>query len=694
MTWKSHILFAGTLAFALGFSPPEVLCISALSTLPDRMESIGPLRILRHRGISHDLALWIFLFLVALLLEVRGIVPRALLDAGTIPVIGGAFSAYGLSTFVLSIRAIPLGPLFHLLADMLTPAGVRFAGERISVPVCRTGHPSEYAVVAVLSAWWFLLGWYAARLDPGIIFFAGRAFVIDPAGLPVRAALAGFPVLGLLFLQRFSRLRAERAESGSGNKSRRTESPRPETLRVKGISGRKAEIRLVPEEDGTLVVDLRELKTLWTLTDMDTSEKLEKTRGETDPGPVREPGVREAEVGEKEVEVGEKEAEGENTSSENESFGAAERLRRLLFEYREDFERAGLAEAARRISEILLTEGAKAPSVAGKDPSDASRPRNQYDLLMRISLLEHSVDVAEKAIEIAKRKLPDGWRAAAVRLVLCALAHDLGKLPSISGDNYSTAGHPLHSAAFLGKLLKDHPWREDMAEIVKRHHERVDEKTPIELKILILADKEAREEEAERLSGGVGKPAAPMVIVTPDTGGPPETRPIPEGFPVERVLEKMLPLVNRVLENGAFVAFSQPDGVVYVQAETLHAAISEVARETGFTDEFFHSTEKPVKKSCLQSFYDEFRRRGWVPEKLVSERFYGNFFWVWNPRKQGFTRTFYVPFLASAFGVPLAELEKKRKRHPVLAALSIRGVAPPGSPPPHRSGSRKTNPEF
>ena len=88
MTWKSHILFAGTLAFALRFSPPEVLCISALSTLPDRMESIGPLRILRHRGISHDLALWIFLLLLALLLEVRGIVPRAVLDAGTLPVRG------------------------------------------------------------------------------------------------------------------------------------------------------------------------------------------------------------------------------------------------------------------------------------------------------------------------------------------------------------------------------------------------------------------------------------------------------------------------------------------------------------------------------------------------------------------------------------------------------------------------------
>ncbi len=676
MTWKSHVFFSGALAFALGFSPPEVVCISALSTLPDRMESIGPLRILRHRGISHDLALWIFLLLLALLLEVRGIVPRAVLDAGILPVIGRLLSAYGFSTFVLSIRAIPLGPLFHLLADMLTPGGVKFAGERIRFPVCRTGHPSEYAVVAVLSAWWFLLGWYAPRIDPAVIFLAGQAFVLDSAGLPVRLILAGLPFFVLLFLFRFPRLRAE---SGSENGARRTETPQPETLRVKGISGREAEIRPVPEGDGTLVVDLRELKALWTLTDRDAGDKPEEPRGKPHPEKPKKP----------EMPVGEP-----APSSADENSGAAERLRRLLSEYREDFERAGLAEVARRISEILLTEGARAPSVAGKDPSDASRPRNQFDLLMRISLLEHSVDTAEKAIEIAKRKLPDGWRAAAARLVLCALAHDLGKLSSISGDNYATAGHPLHSAAFLGKLLKDHPWREDMCEVVKRHHERLDEKTPIELKILILADKEAREEEAEGLSGTTGKTAGPVVIVTPEAGGPPETRPIPEGFPVERILEKVLPLVNRVLENGAFVAFSQPDGVVYVQAETLHAAISEVAREAGFTDEFFHSTEKPVKKSCLQSFYDEFRRRGWVPEKLVSERFYGNFFWVWNPRKQGFTRTFYVPLRSSAFGVPLAELEKNRKRHPVLAALSIRGVAPPGSPPPHGAGSREVNPEF
>lgn len=687
MTRKSHTLFAGTLAFALGFSPPEIACIAALSSLPDRMEYVGPLRILRHRGISHDLALWIFLFLVTLLLEVRGIVPRAVLDAGTLPMIGELFSAHGFSIFAFSISAVPLGPLFHLLADMLTPAGVRFAGERIRFPVCRTGHPSEYAVVVVLAVWWFLLGWYAAGIEPAVIFLAGRAFVLDPADPPLRLILAGIPFFVLFLLSGFPRLRAE---SGSGDRCRRTETLRTEPLRVKGISGNTAEIRPEPEEDGTLVVDLRELKALWTSFD----GEAESAQGEGT--------AREAESGKRtETSALRKEGPGEDEETTDigedatkESGGAAERLKKLLSEYREDFERAGLTEAARRISEILVTEGAGAPSVAGKDPSDASRPGNQYDLLMRISLLEHSVDVAEKAIEIAKRKLPDGWRAVVARLVLCALAHDLGKLPSISGDNYTTAGHPLHSAGFLGKLLKNHPWREDMTEIVKRHHERLNEKTPIELRILILADKEAREEEVEKLSGVVGKPAGSVVIVRPEAEGPPETRSIPEGFPVERILKRVLPLVNRVLENGAFVAFSQPDGVVYVQAETLHAAISEVAREAGFTDEFFHSTEKPVKKSCLQSFYHEFRRRGWVPEKLVSEKFYGNFFWVWNPRKQGFTRTFYVPLLASAFGVPLAELERKRKNHPVLSALSIRGVAPPGSPPPSEAGSRKTNPEF
>ena len=137
-----------------------------------------------------------------------------------------------------------------------------------------------------------------------------------------------------------------------------------------------------------------------------------------------------------------------------------------------------------------------------------------------------------------------------------------------------------------------------------------------------------------------------------------------------------------MLPNGSFVAFSQPDGLVYIQAETLHLAISETAREIGLDDPFYHSTERQVKKSCLQSFYDEIRRRGWAAEKQVSENFYGNFFWVWNPKKNGYTRTFYIPVRAEAFGVSLDELEKKRKAHPVLAGLRIKGVAPPGSSPP------------
>jgi len=686
MTGKSHVLLAGTFAFALGFSPPEVACIAALATLPDRIEQIGSLRILRHRGISHDLALWLFPYLFLVLLERKGIVPVFSADAWGIPILGDYLRAFGFDSLSLSPHVLFLGPIFHLFADVLTPMGIGFAGERIRFPLCRTGYPSEFALAGFLSFWWGTTGWYAPRLDPVVVVAAGKTLVLYPASFVVRLTAAIVPFIPFVLLRfltsRSTSRSAKRETEVPAIERERTSEREPVILKTRGICGREVEIRLEPEGN-TLVADLRELRKLWIPGPAPLSETTSsETTPENETEINIEPDVEGTALQEKPAKIPKPEAPGyENPLVEDrkESVDSTPegRLKGLLKEYRKDFERCGLLQAVDRVAELLISEGSRLPSVAGKDPTDALRPKNHFDLLAKVSLLEHSLNTAEKVLAVARKKMPDGWRASAPRLILCALAHDLGKLPSISGEDYSTASHPLHSAAFLGKLLRDHPWREALTDIVKRHHERIDEKTPVELEVLILADKEAREEEAERLSGGKFTPA----VVRPETtSGKPETRSIPERFPLDRIFAKIP--VNQVLPNGSFVAFSQPDGLVYVQAESLHLAISETAREIGLNDPFFHSTERQVKKSCLQSFYDEIRRRGWAAEKRVSESFYGNFFWVWNPKKNGYTRTFYVPVKAEAFGVSLDELEKKRKSHPVLAGLKIKGVAPPGSNPP------------
>ncbi|AEH45820.1 metal-dependent phosphohydrolase HD sub domain protein [Thermodesulfatator indicus DSM 15286] len=667
MTGKSHILFAGTLAWALGYSPPEVACIAGAAVIPDRIERIGPIRILKHRGISHDLILWLFLLFLVVLLENKNVIPIFFLNEWKILLP----TEYGFNS--LSPHALFLGPVFHLFADALTPMGISLAGWKIRFPLCRTGHPSEFALVALLSLWWGAVGWYAPRLDPVVVVAAGKTLVLYPASFVVRLAAAIVPFVPFVLLRFLpSRSAKRKTEVPAIEREGTPEDPErePVILKTRGICGREVEIRLEPEGN-TLVADLRELRNLWIPASPAPSSE---TTPKTEPEPKREPNIERTEPREVPQKATKSEAPDNESHLPKDPEG---RLKRLLEEYRKDFERSGLSEAVDQVAELLISEGARFPSVAGKDPADALRPKNHFDLLAKVSLLEHSVNTAEKVLAVARRRMPDGWRASAPRLILCALAHDLGKLPSVSGEDYSTASHSLHSAALLGKLLRDHPWREALTDIVKRHHERIDEKTPVELEILIRADKEAREEEAERLAGEKFSPP----VVRPETiSGKPETRSIPDSFPLERVFAKIP--VNQVLPNGSFVAFSQPDGIVYIQAESLHLAISETAREIGLDDSFYHSTEKPIKKSCLQSFYDEIRRRGWAAEKLVSESFYGNFFWVWNPKKNDYTRTFYIPVKADAFGIPIDELEKQRKSHPVIADLRIKGVAPPGSSPP------------
>ena len=78
------------------------------------------------------------------------------------------------------------------------------------------------------------------------------------------------------------------------------------------------------------------------------------------------------------------------------------------------------------------------------------------------------------------------------RVFVAALAHDLGKLPSVSGQKYVTGQHPLDGAAYLLEIMKGHPWAEKIADLVRRHHEAIEEKTPVELAMLIRADKKAR----------------------------------------------------------------------------------------------------------------------------------------------------------------------------------------------------------
>jgi membrane-bound metal-dependent hydrolase YbcI (DUF457 family) len=132
MLWQTHILTSALLAYRLGADIPFGVVASAFgSVFPDWIERAGRLRLLRHRGLSHSVVLWLC--------------------------VCSGLPAYFSS--VPQIRWFALGVLLHLAEDSLTMTGVPlFWGKRrIALRLIRTGGPSEalflvlFVLVALLS---------------------------------------------------------------------------------------------------------------------------------------------------------------------------------------------------------------------------------------------------------------------------------------------------------------------------------------------------------------------------------------------------------------------------------------------------------------------------------------------------------------------------------------------------------------
>jgi len=120
MIWATHILSAAFLAERLGADLPSIAACAAGGVLPDWIETIGRIRILRHRGLSHSVLLWSFLC--------------------------SALMAF--FPALLWMRYFTLGVFLHLAEDSLTMTGVPvFLKRRIAFRLVRTGGLSELLFV-------------------------------------------------------------------------------------------------------------------------------------------------------------------------------------------------------------------------------------------------------------------------------------------------------------------------------------------------------------------------------------------------------------------------------------------------------------------------------------------------------------------------------------------------------------------
>ena len=424
----------------------------------------------------------------------------------------------------------------------------------------------------------------------------------------------------------------------------------------------KEKASLKPEEEE---ITLEELATLWKDPKED-SPKLKQTLGE-------EPNLKESN-------------ETKNYSKwQNESI--REFWKKEVLPFRRILESQSAFFPILKILTLLDRYGSCPSIVSAHEDQEAKDLKNHWEILAKVTLVEHTLRVTYHMIQIYKSHYKDQILRGAY--ILSGLSHDIGKIPGLREKKvYALGDHPIISAEVLIEVARGIPYLEQVVHAVKSHHfpKPQDELT----QHLQQSDKRAREEEL-MLFGREGvvfeeevelEDTGTKVIPFPLTASsepktsnkfigkvtiPTSETQIPlwlsETLP--EILKRILPHINQPTGFGRWKAISSPNGICYIDPELLLEKTREVMKEKKVTDITFMDDSLKEKAKILIA--DALRSRGWLGEG-VKEGYYGAY---WNYELQGQVKQgYWTPVVTSAFGVMPNELEMK-KRFPIKGVKNI-----------------------
>jgi hypothetical protein len=332
---------------------------------------------------------------------------------------------------------------------------------------------------------------------------------------------------------------------------------------------------------------------------------------------------------------------------------------------------------------LLLDREGSCPSVVDVHGDvEGGWDQNTYQLLAKTSLLDHSLNVAEEAVQLlaagkAWHVIPD--------TMIAALAHDLGKLESLRGYLYSLGEHPLAAGRPLAGIaaFENLPKKEEILQAVKLHH-----KKPQGLlgKTLKKADQKARQKELNQavLHGDTtqvedekrpSRPAqqnttndsawraqADIYNETRETDAippaPPQLMDISAWFDTALFLAELKPYINKMY-GRRFLAFSMSDGHVYFQAKVLEEVARRMAEKAGCMEIATMAAKDESMRNVLLTIVHQLRaEQDIIARGLIKDTFFGGYFTV--TRKIGKTiKGYYTPFHAEPFG-SIAAMEQSK----------------------------------
>jgi hypothetical protein len=315
-------------------------------------------------------------------------------------------------------------------------------------------------------------------------------------------------------------------------------------------------------------------------------------------------------------------------------------------------------DVAEELLAILDREG-DCPSVVNV-PTDVETSWNSttFELLGKTSLADHSLNVADELIRMLEEDnsrflVPDG--------IVVALAHDIGKTPSVRGHLYALGEHPLSATKVLidieafNRLAR----KDILLKAIKLHHKKPDDMLG---KTLKRADQVAREKELEYAQSQLPpleQPKTGQEQPSLQTESDPGTKKEPfkgasiPWFDVDSMIAQLRPQINQT-QGRRFTAFSMSNGYVYVQPKLIENIAKEQAEKAGVLDVV--SMGNSDMQKILLSIAHSLRQGEMLAKEMVKPSFYGSYFTI-TFRGGNTLKGYYTPFHAEAFG-SIAELEQ------------------------------------
>jgi hypothetical protein len=343
-----------------------------------------------------------------------------------------------------------------------------------------------------------------------------------------------------------------------------------------------------------------------------------------------------------------------------------------------------------KLLSMLDIEG-DCPSVVRANPKEAENlySNESFAMLATIPLYQHSLTVARNLIAKADHE------ALLADMIIMALAHDIGKIPSYHDKMYSSGDHPIIAGLILNSIPEyiSLPNRDDIDRAITGHHllksdniltnglkQSDHEARQSELAILYAAarDKQmqAPENDAVTTLLRISTPPAKMNIAVQSTSNDadlehplgnyesreqykPTKQDVPFWFDADAILAAIKTRINVVEstpKGDRWVAVSSNNGLVFVNPDGLWAVIRDVCGDDSYV--LASEGNESEKRNLLFTIVNELSRtKDAIATEYVSEGYYTTQASVVTGGAKRIT-SLLVPFKTKVFSETVTSLEE------------------------------------